>query len=63
MPRKPKPKREWSREFPTDHEKRVYYMLDWIPPALWKRVRAKADREGISMRALILGWLKAWVSK
>lgn len=55
-----KAKRGYSREFPTTREKRVSFMLDKIPPALWIRVKAKAKREGVSLRALILGWLREW---
>ena len=36
---------------------------DRIPAQLYKSARAKCKREGISMRALILGWLKEWVNK
>jgi hypothetical protein len=54
-------KRGYSDEFPTTREKRVYFMLDKIPPMLWIRVKAKAKREGVSLRALILGWCKEWV--
>jgi hypothetical protein len=56
-------KRGYSDEFPTTREKRVYFMLDKIPPALWIRVKAKAKREGVSLRSLILGWCKEWVEK
>jgi hypothetical protein len=56
-------KRGYSDEFPTTREKRVYFMLDKIPPALWIRVKAKAKREGVSLRALILGWCKEWIEK
>jgi hypothetical protein len=56
-------KRGFSDEFPTTREKRVYFMLDKIPPALWIRVKAKAKREGVSLRSLILGWCKEWVEK
>lgn len=56
-------KRAYSSEFPTTREKRVTFMLDKIPPALWIRVRAKAKREGVSLRALILGWLKDWIDQ
>jgi hypothetical protein len=56
-------KRDYSREFPTTRSKRVYFMLDKIPPALWIRVKAKAKRDGVSLRALILGWLKEWVER
>ena len=55
--------RGYSREFSSTREKRVYFMLDKIPPALWDRVKAKAKREGVSLRALILGWLKEWLDK
>ena len=34
-----------------------------MPKPLYRAVEAKCKREGISMRALILGWLKEWVSK
>lgn len=54
-------KRGYSDEFPTTREKRVSFMLDKIPPALWIRVRAKAKRDGVSLRALLLGWCKRWV--
>lgn len=54
-------KRGYSDAFPTTREKRVYFMLDKIPPALWIRVKAKAKREGVSLRALILGWCQDWV--
>jgi hypothetical protein len=56
-------KRGYSDEFPTTREKRVYFMLDKIPPALWIRVKAKAKREGVSLRTLILGWCKEWVER
>lgn len=26
-------------------------------------VKAKAKREGVSIRALVLGWMKEWVGK
>lgn len=56
-------KRGYSDEFPTTRETRVYFMLDKIPPALWIRVKAKAKREGVSLRTLILGWCKDWVEQ
>jgi hypothetical protein len=56
-------KRGYSDEFPTTREKRVYFMLDKIPPALWIRVKAKAKREGVSLRSLILGWCQEWIDE
>lgn len=56
-------KRGYSRDFTPRTETHARYLLDKIPPALWIRVRAKAKREGVSLRALILGWCKEWVEK
>jgi len=56
-------KRGYSDEFPTTREKRVYFMIDKIPPSLWIRVKAKQKRTGASLRALVLGWFKEWVEK
>src|SRR5262245_6689315 len=36
------------------------YLLDEIPAGLWREVREKAKREGVSIRALILGLLERW---
>jgi hypothetical protein len=55
--------RKYSRDFtPSKRQKRRYLMLDKIPADLDIAVRAKAKREGVSLRALILGWLQEWVS-
>ena len=56
-------KRGYSDEFPTTRERRVSFMLDKIPPALWIRVKAKAKREGVSLRSLILGWCRDWLAR
>jgi len=56
-----KPKRGYSREFPTGGSNRKKLEIDWVPPALLRDAKLKAKREGVSLRALILGWLKAWV--
>jgi hypothetical protein len=54
-------KRGYSRDFTPATEKHGRYLLDKIPADLWRRARAKAKREGVSMRALLLGWLRSWV--
>lgn len=54
-------KRGYSDEFPTTG-KTSRYLLDYIPSALWRKARAKAKREGLSMRTLILRLLSEWVS-
>lgn len=56
-------KRGYSREFTPASEKHGRYLLDKIPADLWRRVRAKAKRDGISVRALILGLLQRWLGE
>jgi predicted HicB family RNase H-like nuclease len=56
-------KRGYSREFTPKTERRVQLMIDRVPPTLLNAAKAKAKREGISLRALILGWLKDWTEK
>ena len=53
-------KRGYSREFTPKTERRVQLVIDRIPPTLYNAVKAKAKREGVSLRALVLGWLKEW---
>lgn len=56
-------KRGYSRDFRPKAGTGKRYMLDAIPAGLWSQVRAKAKREGLSVRALILSRLKAWVEE
>jgi predicted HicB family RNase H-like nuclease len=37
------------------------YILRDIDPELWKRVKAKAALEGVSLKALIERLLRAWL--
>lgn len=53
-------KRGYSDEFPTTG-KTTRYLLDYIPAGLWRSVKAKAKREGVSVRTLILRLLKQWL--
>lgn len=55
-------KRGYSDEFPTTG-KTHRYMLDYIPAGLWRSVRAKAKREQISVRTLILRLLSEWLQR
>jgi predicted HicB family RNase H-like nuclease len=55
-------KRGYSRDFTPRTERRVTLTIDKIPPTLLSAAKAKAKREGISLRALILGWLKEWAA-
>ena len=55
-------KRGYSRAFTPRTERRVMLTIDRIPPTLYEAVKAKAKREGVSLRALVLGWLKGWAA-
>jgi hypothetical protein len=56
-------KRGYAREFETvtKPEKRRTFIADRVPPDLHRAVRAKAKREGISLRTLILRLLSDWL--
>ncbi len=54
-------KREYSKDFTPRTGRRVMLTIDRIPPTLYERVRSKAKREGVSLRALVLRWLEEWV--
>jgi predicted HicB family RNase H-like nuclease len=54
-------KRGYSREFTPKTARRVQLMIDRVPPTLLEAVKAKAKREGVSLRALILKLLKNWL--
>ena len=62
MPSPPK-KRGYSRAFTPRTARRVMLTIDRIPPTLYAAVKAKAKREGVSLRALVLGWLQGWVEQ
>lgn len=54
-------KRGYSREF-TPRDEGAQLNISRVPKSLLIQANAKAKREGVSLRALILGWLKAWVN-
>lgn len=54
------PKQPYSTQFTARGVPRRY-LLSGIPPMLWDRVRSQAKREGVSVRALILSLLSAWL--
>lgn len=54
-------KRGYSREFTPRTEKRYAFMVDRVPATLHANVTAKAKREGVSVRALILKLLEQWL--
>lgn len=53
-------KRGYSREFTPRTERRCQFTFDKVPAMLYDRVKAKAKREGVSLRGLVLNWLKEW---
>lgn len=55
----PRPRRGYSKAFTATGKRAAFYMPD-IPAEFWHRVRAKAQREGVSMRGLILQLLSEW---
>jgi hypothetical protein len=52
--------RGYSRDFPVPGKRRRYMLTD-IPAQFWVEVRAKAKRDRVSLRGLILGQLKTWL--
>ena len=55
-------KRGYSREFRPQPDSGKRYLLDAIPAELWSAVRAKARRDGVSLRALILHLVTLWLN-
>lgn len=55
-------KRGYSKDFRPHGDSGKRYLLDQIPAGLWARVREKAKRDGVSLRALILGLLTNWLN-
>jgi hypothetical protein len=57
------PTRGYSRAFtPPGSAPRVQLMIDRVPPTLMSAIRAKATRDGTSVRALVLGMLTEWLA-
>jgi hypothetical protein len=54
-------KRGYTYDFTPKSEKHGRYLLDKIPADLWRRVRQKCKREGVSVRATILRLLDDWL--
>jgi hypothetical protein len=56
-------KRGYSKAFKPHGDSGKRYLLDEIPAGLWTGVRAKARRQGVSVRALILQLLTTWLEE
>jgi hypothetical protein len=64
------PKRSYSRDFtpgrPSDPTKDpatwgAEYKMSRIPSGFWRSVKAKAKRDGVSLRWLLLSYLQGWL--
>lgn len=55
--------RQYSRDFTPRSDRRCRLTIDKIPPTLYDLVKAKAKRDGVSLRSLVLGWLKKWTGE
>ena len=55
-------KRGYSRDWKPHGDTGKSYLLDEIPAGFWADVRAKAKKDGVSLRGLILGLLKKWLN-
>jgi hypothetical protein len=68
-----RPKRTYSRDFTPARGDRdptkdpatwgAEYKMSRIPRPFWRSVQAKAKREGVSLRWLLLSYLQAWVNE
>lgn len=58
-----KPKRGYSRAFPTDSTRRIKLEVDRVPVALATRLRRKLTRTGTSLRALTLRLWAEWTDQ
>lgn len=47
-------KRGYSRSFTPKSDSYGRYLLDKIPATLWRSTKAKAKRDGVSVRAVLL---------
>lgn len=56
-----KTKRGYSYEFTPRSERDVHISLRRVPPELHRTFKAKCKREGVSMRYVILSWVRTWI--
>lgn len=55
-------KRPYSTQFTARANPRRY-LLSGIPPTLWERARARAKREELSIRTVILSLVEQWTER
>jgi len=54
-------KRPYSKDF-TPRGVPRQYRLAHIPPGMWAAAQARAKRQGLSMRALLLQLIQTWLA-
>lgn len=57
------PTRQYSRAFSPSRGEGRPFTISRIPVGFWSQVQAKAKREGVSLRALILEFLQRWLDE
>jgi len=55
-------KRPYSTQF-TAKGKPRRYLLSGIPPTLWERARARARKEDLSIRTILLSLVEQWTDR
>lgn len=55
-------KRPYSLQFTARGNPRRY-LLSGIPPTLWDRARARAKRENLALRTIILSLVEQWTDR
>jgi len=58
----PKRTREYSRQFRVPADQARHQLNIKLPAPLARRIKAKATRQGTSVRALVLTYLQQWVA-
>jgi len=56
-------KRGYSRDFTPRSDRRIKIEIDRVPPTLADALKARAKREGVSIRALTLTLWKQWLER
>jgi hypothetical protein len=56
-------KREYSTAYTPKGPERHQLTFDRVPGPLYRRIKGKAKREGVSLRALVLTFLDEWSSE
>lgn len=64
--RKPAPRKQrpYSMEYTAQNvDSAQRYLLSGIPPTMWRKFKARARREHVAMRQVILRAVEAWTNR